>query len=63
MLGSAWASGGWYIYTDLAYSDGNLFVGNEGDDYANIYQGVGDFGVDGNDDWNYRFNINFGYYF
>jgi hypothetical protein len=63
MLGAAWASGGWYIYTDLAYSDGNLFVGNEGDDYANIYQGVGDFGVDGNDDWNYRFNINFGYYF
>ncbi|MGD8631646.1 MAG: hypothetical protein PVG72_13085 [Gammaproteobacteria bacterium] len=63
ILGSAWASGGWYIYTDLAYSDGNLFVGNEGDDYANIYQGVGDFGVDGNDDWNYRFNINFGYYF
>ena len=63
ILGSAWASGGWYIYTDLAYSDGNLFVGNEGDDYANIYQGVGDFGVDGNNDWNYRFNINFGYYF
>jgi hypothetical protein len=63
ILGSAWASGGWYIYTDLAYSDGNLFVGNEGDNYANILQGVGDFGVDGNDEWNYRFNINFGYYF
>jgi hypothetical protein len=63
ILGSAWSSGGWYIYTDLAYSDGNLFVGNEGDDYANIYHGVGDLGVDGNDRWNYRFNINFGYYF
>ena len=23
------------------------------DDYANIYNGVGDFGVDGNDEWNY----------
>lgn len=63
ILGAAWARGGWYIYTDLAFSNGNLFVGNEGDDYSNIFHGVGDFGVDGNDRWNYRFNINFGYYF
>jgi hypothetical protein len=63
ILGAAWASGGWYIYSDLAYSDGNYFIGNDGDNYSNIYHGVGDFGVDGNDDWNYRFNINFGYYF
>jgi hypothetical protein len=62
-LGAAWASGGWYIYSDLVYSNGNYFIGNDGDDYSNIFNGVGDFGVDGNDDWNYRFNINFGYYF
>lgn len=63
MLGSAWASGGWYIYSDLAYSNGNLFVGNKGDNYSNIYDGVGDFGVNGNDRWNYRFNLNLGYYY
>jgi len=67
ILGAAWASGGWYIYTDFAYSDGNLFVGNEAanggtDNYSSVY-GVGDFGDDGNNEWNYRFNINFGYYF
>jgi hypothetical protein len=63
ILGAAWASGGWYIYSDFAYSNGNLFVGNEGDNYTNIYDGVGDFGANGNDKWNYRFNINFGYYY
>ncbi len=64
VLGAAWARGGWYIYTDLAYSNGNYFVGDKGDDYNNIINpGVGDFGVDGNDEWNYRFNINLGYYF
>ena len=62
-LGAAWASGGWYIYSESAYSNGNLFIGDNGDNYANINQGVGDFGVNGNDEWNYRFNINFGYYF
>ncbi|MBK5968937.1 MULTISPECIES: hypothetical protein [Thiorhodovibrio] len=70
-LGAAWASGGWYIYTDLAFSDGNYFVGNETKDgtaegFSNIYSptlGAGDFGADANNDWNYRFNINFGYYF
>ena len=40
-LGAAWASGGWYIYSDLAYSKGNYFVGDEGDDYSTI-DGVGD---------------------
>lgn len=63
VLGAAWANGGWYIYTDLAYSDGNYFVGDDGDNYSNIFHGVGDFGVTGNDKWNYRFNINLGYYF
>jgi hypothetical protein len=62
VAGAAWASGGWYIYTDLAWSNGNLFVGNEGDNYA-VADGVGDWGVSGNDRWNYRFNLNLGYYF
>lgn len=63
VIGAAWAVGGWHIYSDLAVSDGNLFIGNEGDDYSNIYNGVGDFGADGNDRRNYRFNLNVGYYF
>lgn len=63
IVGSAWASGGWYIYSDLAYSNGNLFIGGQDDNYSNIYDGVGDFGVDGNDKWNYRFNLNLGYYY
>jgi hypothetical protein len=62
-FGAAWASGGWYIYSDLVYSTGNLFIGNIGDNYSNIYDGVGDFGADGNNRRNMRFNINFGYYF
>jgi hypothetical protein len=59
-LGAAWARGRWYIYSDLVYSNGNYFVG---DDYSNIFDGVGDFGVTGNDKWKYRFNINLRYYF
>jgi len=62
ILGSAWSRGGWYIYSDLAYSDGNYFVGNKGDDYSRV-DGVGDFGVSGNDKWHYRFNLNLGYYY
>ncbi len=62
-LGAAWASGSWYIYSDLVYSNGNYFIGDDGDDYSNIFNGVGDFGLTGNDKWNYRFNINLGYYF
>lgn len=62
VTGMAIANDGWYIYVDYAYSDGNYFVGNEGDDYSTI-EGVGDFGANGNDTWNGRFNINFGYYF
>jgi hypothetical protein len=65
VTGVAIASGGWYIYVDYAYSNGNYFVGNEGDVYGATYaaSSVGDFGANGNDDWNGRFNINFGYYF
>ena len=62
VVGTAWSRGGWYIYSDLAYSNGNYFVGNRGDDYGRI-DGVGDFGVNGNDEWNYRLNLNFGYYY
>ncbi len=61
IIGTAWARGGWYIYTDLSFSDGNLFVGSDGDDFGP--NEVGDFGTNGNDRWNTRFNINFGYYF
>jgi len=55
VVGSAWAHGGWYIYTDLAYSNGNDFVGNT--------SGWSRYGVNADDEWEYRFNINFGYYF
>ncbi|WP_052315060.1 hypothetical protein [Thiocystis violascens] len=58
VVGAAWARGGWNIYSDLAYSNGNDFVGNEA-----VHGGVDNFGVNGNDEWNYRFNLNLGYYF
>lgn len=65
VTGVAIASGGWYIYVDYAYANGNYFVGNEGDVYGDTYadSAVGDFGANQNDDWKGRFNINFGYYF
>src|SRR5690606_5926439 len=62
VLGAALARGGWYIYSEMTYSDGNYFIGNEGDDYSRI-DTVNDFGVSGNNRWDYRFNINFGYYY
>ena len=57
-----------YVYSDLALSNGNSFVGNSaGEDtkegYGSIYDGAGDFGANGNDTWNMRLNFNFGYYF
>ncbi|WFB36027.1 hypothetical protein P3T73_17885 [Kiritimatiellota bacterium B12222] len=65
VTGMAIASGGWYIYVDYAYSNGNYFVGDEGDVYGDSYlnSSVGDFGANLNDEWKGRFNINFGYYF
>ena len=65
VTGMAIASGGWYIYIDYAYSNGNYFVGDEGDVYGDDYESsaVGDFGAAQNDEWKGRFNINFGYYF
>ena len=53
-VGAAWAAGRWYIYTETAFSDGNYFVG--GNPYTN-------FGANQNAKWQYRININFGYYF
>lgn len=66
-LGAQWYSGNWLVYTDLVYANGNWFIGNEdkfgnADDYSRI-DGVGDWGANGNDHWNYRFTINLGYYF
>ena len=55
-VGAAWGSGGWYIYTDLAFSNGNEFVGGD--------TTFGDrLGANPDNDWMTRFNINFGYYF
>ena len=63
-LGASWTvRGNLYIYSDLALSNGNSFVGNDGDVYDNIYTGAGDVGANGNDSWNRRINFNFGYYF
>jgi hypothetical protein len=56
MLGAAWGRGGWYIYTDYAFSNGNEFVGGD--------PAFGDrLGANEDDQWVHRFNINFGYYF
>jgi hypothetical protein len=54
VIGAAWARGGWYIYTDLAFSNGNYFVGLD----TFTTQGAN---LDAT--WQHRFNINFGYYF
>jgi hypothetical protein len=55
-LGAAFGYGNWYIYTDWAYSTGNEFVGGD--------TTFGDrLGANAEDDWESRFNINFGYYF
>ena len=63
ILGANWTLlGSLYLYSDVAVSNGNYFVGNDGDAYSSINT-VGDFGVNGNDKWNVRVNLNFGYYF
>ena len=64
VLGASWTLfGALYTYSDFALSNGNSFVGNDGDTYDNIYTGAGDYGANGNDTWNWRMNFNFGYYF
>ena len=63
-LGASWTVlGALYVYTDLALSDGNFFVGNTGDAYGNILTGVSHVGANGNNVWHWRLNFNFGYYF
>ena len=68
-VGASWTVlGALYVYSDIALSDGNFFVGNrtadgEVEGYGNIYTGAGDFGANGNNAWNLRLNLNFGYYF
>ena len=53
VLGTSWTLfGALYIYSDLALSDGNYFAGSDGD-----------FGANENNAWNWRANVNFGYYF
>lgn len=54
--GAAWARGGWYIYTEAGFSNGNDFIGNENGFNSR-------FGANPNDDWQTRFNVNLGYYF
>ena len=51
-IGAVWSWGDLYIYTDMAFSDGNDFVGPKGDYGENI-----------NNKWQKRFNVNIGYYF
>jgi len=67
VAGAAWASGGWYIYTEAAFSNGNDFVGNEAGYGATpsglTYFTSNRFGANPTDEWEYRFNINLGYYF
>ena len=64
-LGAAWTIYGvLYLYSDVVFSDGNFFVGNDGDYYySNINAGIGDFGAIGNDTWNWLINFHFRYYF
>ena len=65
VVGSAFATGGWYTYMDLAFSNGNDFVGNRDVSPAALGAGgfTSQFGENSDDSWMTRFNINFGYYF
>ncbi|WP_019584309.1 hypothetical protein [Thioalkalivibrio sp. ALE16] len=56
VLGAAWGRGNWYIYTDLAFSNGNEFVGWDAQFYDRL-------GSNNDDNWQTRFNLNLGYYF
>ena len=63
-VGASWTIlGALYVYSDVAISDGNFFVGNTEDDYNNIITGVNHVGANGNNMWHWRLNFNFGYYF
>ena len=56
IIGAAWSWGGLYAYTDMAFADGNDFVG------CGEF-GCGDYGRNINNRWQKRFNFNVGYYF
>jgi len=56
ILGAAWARGGWYIYTEAAFSNGNDFIGDIGGFNSR-------FGSNPDNDWLARYNINVGYYY
>ena len=63
-VGASWTIlGALYVYSDVALSDGNFFVGNTEDNYNNIITGVNHVGANGNNMWHWRLNFNFGYYF
>ena len=63
-VGASWTIlGALYLYSDVALTDGNFFVGNTDDDYNNILTGVNHVGANGNNIWHWRVNFNFGYYF
>ena len=54
-VGASWTVlGALYVYSDIALTDGNFFVGN---------QGSNNFGANEDNVWNWRINFNFGYYF
>ncbi|TVP80936.1 MAG: hypothetical protein EA353_02665 [Puniceicoccaceae bacterium] len=65
IIGSAFAKGGWYIYADLVFSNGNDFIGDRNVSPASSSNGgfTSQFGENSDDSWMTRFNINFGYYF
>lgn len=63
-VGASWTIlGALYLYSDVALTDGNFFVGNTDDNYNNILTGVNHVGANGNNMWHWRVNFNFGYYF
>lgn len=59
IIGTAFARGNWYIYTDLALANGNYFIGP----YIGSDGGTNNFGANSSNDLEHRLNINFGYYF
>ena len=63
--GIAWANGGWYIYTETAFANGNDFIGNESGygAYPGSVWTSNRHGENPADEWEYRVNLHFGYYF
>ena len=67
IIGSAFGRGGWYIYADMAFSNGNDFIGDREVSASKNFGATGgftsQFGENSNDSWSTRFNLNLGYYF